>query len=182
LRFRPPGFIFKYRVGAAETSIPDATNQICKTDSKKPGRPGHTAKGFTMKKNTCKVAAITLVAFLLTGCPPSMELLNEELLFRNDSNASVRMLLNLSYPDSSLSKAFPEQYRDPGDNSYIGNFFDLKTLPGLTLFVFEFNYFEFKWSEQVGSPDTYLEQDSILARYVLSRRELDSLKWRIVYP
>ncbi len=135
-----------------------------------------------MKKNTCITVTIALSALLLAGCPPTMEVMHNDLLLGNNSNTKIRMLLNLSYPDSSLLKAFPEQYRDPGDDSYIGNFFDLKTLPGLTLFVFEFDYFESRWNEQVGSPDTYLEQDSILAKYVLSRRELDSLKWRIVYP
>jgi hypothetical protein len=97
-----------------------------------------------------------------------MEVVHNDLLLGNNSNTKIGMLLNLSYPDSSLSKAFPEQYRDPGDNSYIGNYFDLKTLPGLTLFVFEFNYLESRWNEQAGRPDTYLAEDSILARYVLS--------------
>jgi len=50
------------------------------------------------------------------------------------------------------------------------------------LFAFDHGYVKSKWHEGVGTPDTYLEEDKILKKFYLSKKELDSLKWRLTYP
>ena len=92
------------------------------------------------------------------------------------------LLLNLSYPDSSLQSSCPIDYVDPKSTGYVGTTSGLEGASGLTLFVFDYGYFDRKWHEQVGTPDKYLDEDSILKRFVHSRKELDSLGWRLVYP
>ena len=123
------------------------------------------------------VGSLTLI-----GCPFSMESMNNKLLMKNNSNTEVVTLLNVSYPDSSLAKAAIDHYFSPKSQLHIGNFYDLEDYPGLTVFVFEHAYFKSRWNEGVGRPDTYLAEDKILKRWVLSKHELDSLGWVLRYP
>ncbi len=58
----------------------------------------------------------------------------------------------------------------------------LKTQKGITVILFEYDYYKSKWNNHVGTPDKYLEEDKIIKRFVLSRSQLDSLNWTIAYP
>ena len=133
---------------------------------------------YSLLKLSC--GAFVCVAVL--GCPPSMESTVNKLLLRNESDIEIITLLNLSYPDSSLANSFLDSYLDPKSEGYLGNIYELEDRRGLTLFVFDQTYFKSQWHEDVGTPDTYLEEDKILKRWVLSKQELDSLSWTLVYP
>lgn len=123
------------------------------------------------------VGSLTLI-----GCPPTMEVMFPKMLLKNDSHTEVVTLINLSYPDSSLAHASIDHYLKPRSQLYIGDFYDLEDHPGLTVFVFNHAYFKSRWHEGVGTPDTYLAENKILKRWVLSKQELDSLGWVLRYP
>jgi hypothetical protein len=111
-----------------------------------------------------------------------MEVSTERLFFQNNSDQKLKLLLNLSYPDSSLQRSGPIDYVNPRSSEYVGTTSGLEGANGLTLFVFDHAYYKTRWHEHAGTPDKYLEEDHILKRFVHSREELDSLGWRLVYP
>ena len=126
------------------------------------------------------LVGIMLVA--IVGCLLSTRVTYKQLLLKNNSDIKITILLNISYPDSTLAFALPHRYLDPKSQGYVSNTFDLSGIPGLTLFVFSDAYYESRWHENAGTPDKYLEVDSILQRYVLSKAQLDSLSWTVVFP
>ncbi|MFH1373662.1 MAG: hypothetical protein ABII79_07705 [bacterium] len=127
------------------------------------------------------VLVASTVGILLSGCPPSMEVLRHDLLLRNNSNIKLITLLNLRYPDSSLHQAMVGIYLNPKDENWVGSDFNLKQQMGLTLMVYDYNYFVSR-HERGQRPSAYLEEDKMLKRWVLSKKQLDSLKWVITYP
>jgi len=127
-------------------------------------------------------ALLAMAALILNGCPASMESTKNKLLFANNSDQKIMLLINLSYPDSSLGNSLVDRYINPNSAGYVANTLDLERPPGLTLTVFDFDYFSSRWDEQAGTPDEYLEEDSVLMRYVRSKGELDSVGWKLVYP
>jgi hypothetical protein len=129
-----------------------------------------------------RIALLGVVSMSCNGCPFSMEPTIKKLLFQNKSGQKLELLLNLSYPDSSLQSSWPECYVKPKSTGYVGTTLPLDRVSGLTLFIFDYGYFDRKWHEHPGTPDKYLDEDSILKRFVHSRKELDSLGWRLVYP
>ena len=133
---------------------------------------------FTFTKTI--LVGIMLVA--IVACPLSTRVTYNQLLLKNDSDIKIKTLLNLSYPDSSFANAFLDQYLNPMSQGYIGNVYNLEERTGLTVFVFSHSYYKSRWHENVGTPDKYLEVDSILQRYVLSKAQLDSLSWTVVFP
>ena len=118
----------------------------------------------------------------IVACPLSMEPTFNELLLKNNSDIKIKTLLNLSYPDSSFANAFLDGTVYAMDQDYIGNSYILEERTGLTVFVMSYSYFKSRWHENVGTPDKYLAEDSILQRYVLSKAQLDSLSWTVVFP
>jgi hypothetical protein len=138
--------------------------------------------GVILKRIILLISLSMPLIFSSCGCP-SMEQVHNELLLRNNSQRSVQILLNLSYPDSSLQMARIDNHIDPNREKYIGNYIiSLHSYNGVSIFVFDEQYFDSKWNEGVKAPDTYLETTQILKKYVLSRKQLDSLGWRLVYP
>ena len=129
-----------------------------------------------------RVILIGSVCAILCGCPFTMEPTYPKLKFKNNSDREVITLLNLSYPDSSLKRALVDGYFDPRQESYVGRSYRLEKYDGLTLFVFDHWHFKSRWHRGAGSPDKYLEEDKVLKKYYLSKKELDSLGWRLVYP
>lgn len=115
---------------------------------------------------------------LLVGCPADFS----KLEVANQSDLKIKTLLNLTYPDSSLRKAAITRYLDPHEEGFVGGMFDLEAEPGLTLIVFDHSYYQSKWHEGVGTPDEFLDDNKILKRIVLSRSQLDSLDWRLIFP
>ena len=94
----------------------------------------------------------------------------------------MQILINLAYPDSSLEHSLVDKYLDPHSELYVGDSFRLDRKAGLTVFVFDEGYFDSKSDEHPGTPDKYLEEDYILKKFYHSKRELDSLGWRLTYP
>ena len=129
-----------------------------------------------------KLVLVGIMLLAIVACPPTMRVTFNKLLLKNDSNIKVITLLNLSYPDSSFANAFLDRYLNPMSQGYIGNIYNLEEKTGLTVFVISHSYFKSRWHENVGTPDTYLAEDSILQRYVLSKAQLDSLSWTVVFP
>jgi hypothetical protein len=111
-----------------------------------------------------------------------MEPTQNRLLFCNGSDQKLLLLINLAYPDSSLARSMVDRYIDPMSEGYVANTMDLTRPDGLTLTVFDYEYYKSSWDGQIRTPDEYLDETEILRRYVYSREELDSLKWRLVYP
>jgi hypothetical protein len=112
-----------------------------------------------------------------------MEKVSNELLLRNNSQLTIKVFLNLCYPDSSLGMAVGDKYIDPNDEEYIGNCpWSLHLYNGVSIFIFDKHYFDSMWHEGYRAPDTYLDTTRILKKFVLSRKQLDSLGWRLVYP
>ncbi len=111
-----------------------------------------------------------------------MEPSDNALLLKNNSPLEIKVLLNLSYPDSSSHRSMVDRYLDPHSSGYVGSYLPLRQEPGLTVLVFDSGYFNRQWHEHVGQPDTYLAEDRILRRYTLSRRELERVDWTLVYP
>ena len=135
-----------------------------------------------MSSSFLRVILIGFVSAVLYGCPLNMEVFFPKLKFRNDSDRKIKIFINLAYPDSSLKRSGGDKYIEPKSETYVGDFHQLERMEGVTLFVFDHGYFKSRWHEGVGTPDTYLEEDQILKKYYLSKEELDSLAWRLVYP
>ncbi len=135
-----------------------------------------------MRHLLMRMAFLGVVCMSCNGCPFSMEATTKKLLFQNDSDQKLKLFLNLAYPDSSLQHSGPTDYVKPKSTGYVGTTSGLEGASGLTLFVFDYGYVDRKWHEHPGVPDKYLDEDSILKRFVHSRKELDSLGWRLVYP
>ncbi len=135
-----------------------------------------------MRHLIMRIALLGVVSMSCNGCPFSMEPTTKKLLFQNKSSQKLMLLLNRSYPDSSLQSSCPIGYVEPKSTEYVGTTSGLEGASGLTLFVFDYGYFDRKWHEHPGTPDKYLDEDSILKRFVHSRKELDSLGWQLVYP
>ena len=129
-----------------------------------------------------KTILVGIMLGAIVACPLSMEPTFNELLLKNNSDIKITILLNISYPDSTLAFALPDSYLDPKSQGYVSNTIDLRKRPGITLFVFADAYYESRWHENAGTPDKYLAEDSILQRYVLSKAQLDSLSWTVVFP
>ncbi len=129
-----------------------------------------------------KLILVGIMLLAIVGCLLSTRVTYNQLLLKNNSDIKITTLLNISYPDSTLAFAFPDRYLDANSQGYVSNTIDLRKRPGLTLFVFSDAYYESRWHENVGTPDKYLEVDSILQRYVLSKAQLDSLSWTVVFP
>jgi len=111
-----------------------------------------------------------------------MEATTNKLYFKNNSDQKLKLLLNAAYPDSSLRRSGPIDYTNPNGGVYVATTEGLERVGGLTLFVFDYGYYHRKWHADAGTPDTYLDEDSILRRYCYSKRQLDSLGWLLVYP
>jgi len=140
-----------------------------------------------MKKNqklfNYKIILLSsLILLFLNGCFLSMEPSENILNLNNNSDQKIEILLNLSYPDSSLYHCMNDRYIDPKSSGYLGSTLPLKSQDGITVILFNFDYVKSKWHENVGRPDSYLEEDKILKRFVLSKSQLDSLNWTIAYP
>ena len=129
-----------------------------------------------------KAILVGIMLVAIVGCLLSTRVTYNQLLLKNDSDIKIKTLLNLSYPDSSFANAFLDQYLDPMRQGYIGNVYNLEERTGLTVFVFRHSYYKSRWHENAGTPDKYLEEDSILQRYVLSKAQLNSLSWTVVFP
>lgn len=120
---------------------------------------------------------MAVMGLLSWGCD-----VENKLLLQNNSDRKLKVLLNLSYPDSSLAKSWLDRYVNANESGYIANHLDLEREPGLTVFIFDHSYYKSQWHEHPGTPDQYLDEDSILQRYVYSRKELDSLDWTLTFP
>ena len=129
-----------------------------------------------------KLVLVGIMLLAIVACPPTMRVTYKQLLLKNDSDIKIITLLNLSYPDSSFANSFLDGSVYAMSQDYIGNSFILEERTGLTVFVFRHSYYKSRWHENVGTPDKYLEEDSILQRYVLSKAQLDSLSWTVVFP
>ena len=129
-----------------------------------------------------KTILVGIMLLAIVACPPTMRVTYKQLLLKNDGDIKIIILLNLSYPDSSFANAFLDGSVYAMSQDYIGNSYILEERTGLTVFVLSHSYFESRWHENVGTPDKYLAEDSILQRYVLSKAQLDSLSWTVVFP
>ena len=129
-----------------------------------------------------KTILVGIMLLAIVACPPTMRVTYKQLLLKNDSVIKIKTLLNLSYPDSSFANAFLDKYLNPMSQGYIGHSYNLEEKTGLTVFVFRHSYYKSRWHENVGTPDKYLAEDSILQRYVLSKAQLDSLSWTVIFP
>ncbi len=129
-----------------------------------------------------KIVIPGILVFSLTGCPLSMEPTDNVLLLKNNSSLEIKVLLNLSYPDSSLHHSLINRYLDPHSSGYVGNIYSLRQEQGLTVLIFDSEYFNGQWHAGVGLPDSYLAEDRILRRYTLSRREFERVDWTLAYP
>ena len=129
-----------------------------------------------------KPILVGIMLAAIVGCILSTRVTYNQLLLKNNSDIKIMILLNISYPDSTLAFALPDSYLDPKSQGYVSNTIDLRKSSGFTLFVFADAYYESRWHENAGTPDKYLEVDSILQRYVLSKAQLDSLSWTVVFP
>jgi len=126
-----------------------------------------------------------LLAILFIGCHWfSMEPTWPDLKLVNQSDEKLQILINTQYPDTSLSKAIIDRYINPNSSGYIGTSLSLKNSDdiGYTIFAFRYAYFEDQWHEGVGSPESFLAEDSALAKWIFLKTEVDSLEWEIVYP
>lgn len=129
--------------------------------------------------------AIALLAILLwVGCEPVYEVLK----LHNNSDQTVHDLINLAYPDTTLHRSIPDRPLKPHSSGYLmDDQTDLReaVTEGITIFLFDNRYFKSSWNE-IGDPgaypDTYLEEDSLLKKWILTRAELDSIDWELYYP
>ena len=134
-------------------------------------------------KPTRRIAFVVIgMSSVLLACRLLGEPFYNQLELRNSSDRAIKVLLNLAYPDSSLRLAHPDIRVDPHNRTYVGRAFNLKRGDGVTIFVFDYDYYKNRWHEGVGTPDTYLEDERILSKYYLSRGQLDSLGWSLEYP
>jgi hypothetical protein len=101
---------------------------------------------------------------------------------KNVADFEIKTFVSVAYPDSSLKSSRGDKHIEPGQELFVGTYYDLMEYDGITLFVFRYDYYLSRRSQGFGTPDTYLAQDSMLARYYLSRRQLDSLDWKLTYP
>ena len=105
-----------------------------------------------------------------------------DLSFKNETDNKIVLFMNVDYPDSSFRRAFGAGYLTPHDRIYPDGIFDLKQHEGLTLFVFDYAYWETRWYDGVGPPYTYLDEEELLKKYYHSKEELDTLGWELTYP
>ena len=129
-----------------------------------------------------KPILVGIMLLAIIACPPTMRPTFNKLLLKNDRDIRIVIFLNLSYPDSSFANAFLDGSVYAMSQDYIGNSYILEERTGLTVFVMSYSYFKSRWHENVGTPDKYLAEDSILQRYVLSKAQLDSLSWTVIFP
>lgn len=129
-----------------------------------------------------KPILVGIMLLAIVACPPTMRVTYKQLLLKNNRNITLVVFLNFRYPDSSFANSFLDGAVYGMSESYIGNVYNLEEKTGLTVFVMSDSYFKSRWHENVGTPDKYLEEDSILQRYVLSKAQLDSLSWTVVFP
>ena len=129
-----------------------------------------------------KTILVGIMLGAIVACPLSTRVTYNQLLLKNDGDIRIVIFLNLSYPDSSFANAFLDGSVYAMSQDYIGNSYILEERTGLTVFVMSYSYFKSRWHENAGTPDKYLAEDSILQRYVLSKAQLDSLSWTVVFP
>jgi hypothetical protein len=134
-----------------------------------------------------RLIAITCIIIVgvatFCGCPPSMEPVSHDLMFYNNSDRTIICLFKFkALPDSSLNYLLVDAYLPPRTNEYIGTIYELKREEGLVLFIFDYDYFRSRAEGQEGAPETYLEEDRILKRFVMSHAQLDSVGWVLAFP
>jgi hypothetical protein len=127
------------------------------------------------------IILISLMFFILSGCP-GMEPVELKLKLKNSSDLKITVLMNFSFPDTTLKKSVIEGYIDPKSEKYLARTKSLDRYSGLTIILYENSYFDSKWNENVGTPDTYLEEDKILKKYIYTKNELENMGWTIAYP
>lgn len=136
-----------------------------------------------MKKYLFLSVFFIILIFACSSCKEiSMEPIYNILKLKNKSFQKIKVLLNVQYPDTMLNKSFPDKYINPQSEDYIGNAFKLDKKKGITVFIFDYEYYHSQWNEKVGTPNTFLEEDKILKKYILTKSELDSLNWILIYP
>jgi hypothetical protein len=125
-------------------------------------------------------ATALLVVLAWSGCEPKWE----QLKLFNRSDRTVKVLYNMFYPDTTLHRAFRDRYIKPHHSAYFAVEWNLheEITDGISVFLFDYDYFQAKWNEDVGRPNTYLEEDSLLKKWILTRAELDSVDWELYYP
>jgi hypothetical protein len=127
-----------------------------------------------------KIVALTIMVFAFlsfAGCPPTMERVYNDFRIHNNSAEDIKILLNLNYPDTSFENTIPDRYLEAGENGYVGNFYNIKNMSGLTVFVFGLTYYTSQWHPNSGRPHQFLSEDSAKASYILSITQLDSMSW-----
>ena len=125
-------------------------------------------------------AAALVVILVWSGCEPKWE----QLKLYNNSEQTVEVFVNLFYPDTTLHKSWPDRHVDPHSSAYLATEWDLdkEITGGMSIFLIEYTYFRQQWNLDVGKPDTYLAEDSLLKKWILTRAELDSIDWELYYP
>ena len=108
-----------------------------------------------------------------------MDFTGNKLKVNNQSDIELGILVNLSYPDTSIVRT--QNYfvypNDTGSVSLVNRYWDdvFNEREKVTLFFVSWD--ELKASEG-GSKETY----RVLKRYLVSKSNLDSLNWIIKYP
>lgn len=133
-----------------------------------------------MRHSILRAVLTILAAVAALGCPVSP--IFNDFLFKNNSDIEIRLFMNVHYPDSSFQRAVGAGYLEAQDRIYPNGSFDLKQYQGLTLFVFDYDYWKSRWHDGVGLPHTYLDEGEILKSYYHSKEELDTLGWELTYP
>ena len=101
--------------------------------------------------------------------------------FNNQSHVKIQLLINWSITDTSLFHMRPGRFVHPYDAIKLGYEENWKQKDGLTIFVYNYNYF---WEHYIENqtPDTYLDLDSLLQHYVIPMELLESLNFELIYP
>jgi len=135
-----------------------------------------------MLKDVLKFIILITNFTACTSCKEiSMEPVSLKLKLKNNSEKKIEVLINIQYPDSSLKNSFIDKYLNAHEEDYIGHMWKLDKAEGLTVFLFDYGYYERRWNDTVGTPDTFLEEDKKLKKFIFTKAELDSMKWEFVY-
>ena len=131
-----------------------------------------------MRERVSYAILVSLCGIVLWGCVPSYK----QLRFTNSSDKEIVLIVSFDYPDSSFEEAFVGSGVAPKATFFVLTSFDLRKMPGLTLFVFDNAYWRGEFPDAPSSPHKYLDVERMLGKYHLSKEQLDSLGWKLSYP
>lgn len=135
-----------------------------------------------MKRKTLWIAVIAFSLFVsceyIRMDPPTIT----GIRVYNNSDTKIMPLSIWSVTDTLLSSANHERSVESDDYSSISWVKNWQRKPGITLFIFDYDYF---WRNYISglTPDQFLSEDSLLAKYIIPMNVLrDSMNYEIYYP